>query len=67
MQKPCEALPSQVFEVGAKVIKGQRAYFVFRPDHKGRLWWRPRENIDIANANATMGMRTHQTSALVVA
>ena len=27
MQKPSEALPSQVFQVVAKVIKGQRAYF----------------------------------------
>ena len=41
IKKPSETLPSQVFQVVAKVIKGQRggkgAHFVFRPDHKGQL------------------------------
>ena len=40
-RKPCEALPSEVFQVVAKVIKGQRAgkghILFFRPDHKGLI------------------------------
>jgi len=39
--KLCEALPSEVFQVVAKVIKGQRAgrghILFFRPDHKGLI------------------------------
>ena len=41
IKKPSEALPSQVFQVVTKVVKGQwaglRAHFVYRPDHKGIL------------------------------
>jgi len=76
MQMPSEALLSQVFQVVAKVIKGQRAYFVSdqRPQRhirspKGTVPFGRglySKNTD-ANINATMGMRTHQTSALVVA
>jgi len=39
--KPSEALPSQVFQVVTKLIKGQKAgkgaYLVFRPHHKGHI------------------------------
>ena len=41
IKKPSETLPSQAFQVVAKVIKGQRAgkgaHFVLRPDHKGHI------------------------------
>ena len=36
-RSPGKALPSQVFQAVVKVIKGQRAHFVSRPDPKGYI------------------------------
>ena len=48
IMKPSEALPSQVFQVVGKLIKGQKAgkgaHFVFRPHHKGHIGIKPKRH-----------------------